>query len=123
MVAEQRVRGAVERTYALRHGFASLSKEDLEAASREDHLRYFASFVASLLDEYARYLQRDRIDLAADGVSYREATVYLTDEEAADVAREIWSAVARRVGTEPSPDRRPQTLALISIPGSDAGAR
>jgi DNA-binding transcriptional ArsR family regulator len=122
VVAEQRVRGAVERTYALRHGFASLSKEDLEAASREDHLRYFASFAASLLDEYARYLQRDHIDLAADGVAYREATVYLTDEEAADMARELWSAVADRVGAEPAPGKRPRTLAFISIPGPDAGA-
>ncbi|MFN8630050.1 MAG: helix-turn-helix domain-containing protein [Chloroflexota bacterium] len=120
VVAEQRVRGAMERTYALRHGFASLSKEDLEAASREDHLRYFASFTASLIDEYARYLQRDRIDLAADGVSYREATVYMTDEEAADLSREVWSAIARRVGAEPSP-RRPRTLAVISIPGQEAG--
>lgn len=123
VVAEQRVRGAVERTYALRHGFASLSKEDLEAASREDHLRYFASFVASLLDEYARYLQGDRVDLTADGVSYREATVYLSDEEAADVAREVWSSVARRVGTEPGVGRRPRTLAFLSIPGQDAGTR
>lgn len=122
VVGERRVRGAVERTYALRHGFASVSREDLEAASREDHLRYFASFAASLLDEYARYLRQDRIDLVADGVSYREAAVYLTDEEAAALTRELWAAVAGRVGTVPAPGRRPRTLAFISIPGQDAGA-
>jgi len=122
VVAEHRVRGAVERTYALRRGSASPSKEEIEAASREDHLRYFASFVALLLDEYARYLRRDRIDLEADGVAYREASVYLTDEEAADAVREMWSVVASRVGTQPSPGRRPRTLSVISIPGADAGA-
>jgi DNA-binding transcriptional ArsR family regulator len=119
VVGEQRVRGAVERTYTLRHGSASLLKEDLEAASREDHLRFFASFAASLIDEYARYLRRPRIDLVADGVMYREATVYLSDEEAADVAREMWAAVSRRVGTEPIAGRSARTFAVASIPGPD----
>ena len=103
VVGEQRVRGAVERPYTLRHGSASLLKEDLEAASREDRLRFFASFVASLLDEYARYLRRDQIDLAADGVMYREGAVYLSDAEAADVAREMWASFTRRVGNEAAP--------------------
>jgi DNA-binding transcriptional ArsR family regulator len=123
VVAEQRVRGAVERTYGLRQGGGSLSMADIETASREDHLRYFAWFAATLIDEYARYLRRDRIDLVTDGVMFREATVYLTDDEAADVAREMWSAVTRRVGTQPSPDRRPRTFAAASFPGEDAGSQ
>jgi DNA-binding transcriptional ArsR family regulator len=121
VVDEQRVRGAVERTYALRHGSASLGPDDLATASREDHLRYFASFVASLIDEYARYLRRDHIDLVADVVGYREGTVYLTDEEATETAREMWGAFARRVGTEPGPGRRPHTFAFVTMPGGDAG--
>ncbi len=121
VVGEQRVRGAVERTYTLRHGSASLLKEDLEAASREDHLRFFATFVASLLDEYARYLRRDQIDLKADGVMYREGAVYLSDAEAADVAREMWASLTSRVGNEPAPGRSARTFAVISIPGLPAG--
>ncbi len=119
VVGEQRVRGAVERTYTLRHGSASLRKEDLEAASREDHLRFFGSFAASLIDEYARYLRRSRIDLVADAVMYREGTVYLSDEEAADVASEMWAAFSRRVGTEPAAGRSAHTFAVVSIPGPD----
>ena len=38
------------------------------------------------------------------------------------MAREMWSAVVNRVGAEPTPGRRPRTLAFISIPGPDAGA-
>jgi DNA-binding transcriptional ArsR family regulator len=121
VVAEQRVRGAVERTYALRQGGGSLSMADIENATREDHLRYFAWFAATLLGEYARYLRRDRVDLVADAVMYREATVYLSNEEAAEVAGEMWSAVTRRIGTQPSPDRRPRTFAAVSMPGDDAG--
>jgi DNA-binding transcriptional ArsR family regulator len=120
VVSEQRVRGAVERTYALRTGAGSLAREDVEAASREDHLRFFASFVATLIDEYSRYLRRDRIDLIADVVGYRVGTVYLTDEEAATVAREMWSAFARHVGTPPDAGRSARTFAMVSIPGSES---
>jgi DNA-binding transcriptional ArsR family regulator len=118
VVSEQRVRGAVERTYALKQGQAGLSADELATMGREDHLRYFASYLASLLDEFARYLRRDQIDLAADSVMYREGTVYLTSDEAADVAREMWTAFSRRVGTPPAPGRRPHTFAAISVPGS-----
>jgi hypothetical protein len=121
VVGEQRVRGAVERTYALPATGASLTPEDVQQASREDHLRFFTTFIASLLDEYARYLRRDRIDLVADVVMYREGTVYLTDEEALDVTREMWTAFARRVGTEPGPGRRAHTFAVVTMPGDDAG--
>ncbi len=119
VVGERRVRGAVERTYALRHGFASLPKEDLEAASREDHLRFFASFVASLMDEYARYLRRDQIDLVRDGALFNVGTAYLSDDEAAGLAREMWSLFAARVGMPPTPGRSARTFAVVSIPGSD----
>lgn len=123
VVAEQRVRGAVERTYGLRQGASTLSQADIENASREDHLRYFAWFAGALIDEYARYLRRDQIDPVADGVMYREATVYLTDEEALDVSREMWSGVMSRIGTPPTPDRRPRTFAAVSMPGDDAGSQ
>ncbi len=121
VIGEHRVRGAVERTYALRQGSATLSREDLEAAGREDHLRFFATFAASLIDEYSRYLRRDHIDPMADGVMYREGSLYLSDEEAAAVAGEMWAAFARRVGTEPGPGRSARTFAVVSIPGTDAG--
>lgn len=117
VVEERRVRGAVERTYALQGGNALLGPDDLASVSREDHLRYFASFAASLIDEFARYLRRDGIDLAADGVSYREISLNLSDDEYLGLLRELWGALAARVGTPSTPDRRARSIALIGIPG------
>ena len=122
VVDERRVRGAMERTYALEHRNANLGPDDLATASRDDHLRYFASFAATLIDEFARYLRRDEIDLAADGVSYREASVYLSDTEYLELLKEIWGAIAARIGTPATEGRRARSLAVIGIPGEPVPA-
>src|SRR5215472_6962500 len=59
VVSERRVRGTVEKRYAIADDNAALSPTDLANASREDHLRYFTMFVATLLGDFARYLQQD----------------------------------------------------------------
>ncbi|HEV2033794.1 MAG TPA: hypothetical protein VGU71_06285 [Candidatus Dormibacteraeota bacterium] len=52
IAAEQRVRGAVERTYVLAEGGASLSPEDLAKSSRDDHRGYFMAFAAGLIAQF-----------------------------------------------------------------------
>src|SRR5438477_12246920 len=56
VVSERRVRGTIEKLYALADDSAILGQAELANASREDHLRYFTVFVASLLGDFARYL-------------------------------------------------------------------
>src|SRR5579872_4471018 len=48
VVEERPVRGTVEKRYAVVEGGSTISAEDLAAAGREDHLRYFRAFIASL---------------------------------------------------------------------------
>src|ERR1700680_2214524 len=55
VVAERRVRGAVERTYVLAEGGASLSPDDLAKSSPEDHRGYFTGFAAGLTAPLGRY--------------------------------------------------------------------
>src|SRR5437899_614102 len=72
VVERRQVRGTTEKVYALLAGGTHLSPSDLAAASKEDHLRYFTTFVATLLGDFARYLERDHADFVADGVGYRQ---------------------------------------------------
>lgn len=120
VVGERRVRGAVERTYALRSGAAVLGPDDVRNMTRTEHLRYFAMFLAHLLDELGRYVRRERIDPPVDGLAYRAATVYLTDEEHAALLVEILDAVRQRLEVPAGPGRVERTIATISIPGSSA---
>lgn len=127
IVSERRVRGTVEKCYALADDLAlSLSPADLANASREDHLRYFTIFVATLLGDFARYLQQGDpdapIDLLADGVGYRETPFYLSDDELIQAAKAINQALLPFLKNEPAPHRRRRLFATILIPDAEPGA-
>lgn len=117
-VAEETpVSGAVERTYRLRQGAEGISREELRDLSDEDHLRYFNIFMASLIENFARYVQqRDPTHFEQDGMSYNRAVIYLNAEERAQFQREVMSLLSSVISNIPSPDRQRYTLASIVIP-------
>jgi DNA-binding transcriptional ArsR family regulator len=117
VVSERPVRGTVEKRYALADDTALLSPADLAHASREDHLRYFTLFVATLLADFARYLQQDApLDFVADGVGYRETPFYLSDEEFAQAAVAVNHALRPFLDHQPAPHRRRRLFATIVFP-------
>ena len=120
VVEERRVRGAVERVYALRERGTSLSA-DLAHASRDDHMRYFTTFVASLLGDYARYLRRETIDPAADGVGYRQAVFFLSDEEFARMVADLNRALLPYLTNQSAPGRTRRIFSTIVMPVPGAG--
>ena len=61
VAAERQVRGTVERTYQVVEGAVALSAEELADAGSDDHFRYFATFLGTLLADYSAYLDTDRI--------------------------------------------------------------
>ncbi|MCW4385692.1 helix-turn-helix domain-containing protein [Salinibacterium sp. SYSU T00001] len=117
--AERQVRGAVERTYAL--GEAIVTGEDVAAASPDDHFRYFSTFVAGLLGEFAQYVEGGDIAPERDGVGYREHVLQLSHEELLELLGEIRAAIARRADNTPSPERSPRLLATVTLPTAAAG--
>src|SRR6266498_1424634 len=58
VVAERRVRGALERTYVLRVAAASIGLDQIAAMSADEHRQAFMAFVAGLLGDFDRYLVR-----------------------------------------------------------------
>lgn len=120
VVEQRKVRGTVERTYRLRLDRASVGAIDLRGMSVEDHRRAFRTFVARLLGDYDRYLERGDVDLGRDRVAYRQAGLYLSDEETDDVLAEIRSVVARHAQKRPAPGRRRRLLSTIIVPAAES---
>lgn len=120
VVAERRVRGAVERTYVLRVSAASVNLDELEKMTREDHRQLFMAFVAGLLGDFDRYLERDDVDLVRDGVGFRMAGVWLDDGEYAAFLRDLARVLQPRVANAPKPGRRRRILGWVLLPGDDA---
>jgi hypothetical protein len=122
VVSERRVRGATERTYVLRAAAANVGLHQLEQMTREDHRRAFMAFVAGLLGDFDRYLDREDIDLLRDGVGYRLAGLWLDDDEAGEMARELARVIQPRLANGPGAGRRRRILASIVLPGEDLPA-
>lgn len=116
VVDERPVRGTPERTYALVEGTALLSAEQLADATPDDHFRYFGVFVSGLIAQFSRYLRRPVIDLARDGVGYREQVVALDDEQFARFVAE-WRGVVERYSSLPAtPGQTRRLVATMLLP-------
>ncbi|MEU9508751.1 helix-turn-helix domain-containing protein [Micromonospora sp. NPDC048170] len=116
VVEQRRVGGATERIYALPGGAVTPDATALAAATREDHARWFTAFVSSLLSEFTRYLDREHIDYAADGVGYQQLVLHLSDAELARLAQDLSALLLPLVGHEPTADRIPRLLATVLLP-------
>jgi hypothetical protein len=120
VVAERRVRGAIERTYVLRLVATVIGLDQLAAMTADDHRQAFMAFVAGLLGDYDRYLARGDIDLVRDGVSYRMAALWLDDGEYAGLLRDIARVLQPRLANQPAPGRQRRILGSVLLPGDEA---
>jgi hypothetical protein len=116
VVGEERVRGAVERSYRLEHARAVLTDAEVAAMSTEDHRRGFAAAVTSLLAEFEVYLDRDGADPLNDGVSYRQYVLWLSQAEKAEFIAEIFAAIRARAAECPATGRQRHLLSTILFP-------
>jgi hypothetical protein len=118
VVGERKVRGAAERSYRLVLEGASLDPEDAAAMTAEDHRRAFTTFVATLLGDFDRYLARagDPPDLLRDGVGYRQAAVWVTDQEFDAMVGDLAAVLTARMAHRPDGARRRRMISTIHLP-------
>jgi hypothetical protein len=123
VVAERRVRGAVERTYVLRAAAARISPDEVARMTPAEHRQTFLAFIAGLIGDFDRYLARGDVDPVRDGVSFNMAAMWLTDTEFLELGRELYAVLQPRLANAPTPERRRQLLATVLMPGGDRTAR
>ncbi len=95
-----------------------MTAEEIKKASRQDHLNFFFSFLSNLLGDYDKYLQRKNIDLEKDGVSYRQVSLFLSDEELVELLTELRKPMLKALENEPTPERKLRTISTIVIPNN-----
>jgi DNA-binding transcriptional ArsR family regulator len=115
VVKENHIRGTIEKIYALSENQIGV-KEGIEKSSRDEHLNLFITFMTHLLGQYENYLKQDQIDLFKDGVGFREAIVYLSDEEFHKFTLELSQVMKKVIENEPSNERTARHIANIFIP-------
>jgi len=115
VVEERRVRGATEKTYALRERAGDLTDE-VVGMNREELMQTFMTFTASLVEDFERYLTGADVDLVRDGVSFRKGIVHLSDEEFQSVMSGIRGILESATENVPTRNRRPRMIANIIVP-------
>ena len=120
VVAERRVRGAVERTYVLRVAAASVNLDEVASMSRDDLRQLFVGFVAGLLGAFDRYLERHDVDVLRDGVSFRLTGLWLDDAEFRELMIELVRVLQPRAANPPRPGRRRRILGTVLLPGDES---
>lgn len=116
VVDEQRVRGGIERTYALVSDAAQLGPEDVAEMSPDEQLRGFAVFAASLVDAFGRYLSGPQARAQSDLVGYRQIPLWLGQGEQAELVERMRSAVGPALENGPAPGRQRVLLSTILFP-------
>ena len=116
VVAEHRIRGAVERTYTLRLYAAQIQPGEARAMTLDEHAHAFTAYIAGLLADFDRYIASAPADPVGDGASYRVAGMWLTDEEFASLARDVREVFQPRLANAPGKGRRRRMLYTVTLP-------
>lgn len=123
VVEERKVRGAVERTYALGGTAPYVDGAEARTMSVEQHRQAFLVFVSSLLAEFDRYLDGADIDLERDLVGYRQVPLHLTDEELVQMLGDLNAALLPWVQRDLAPGRRRRVLTTVLMPADPPAPR
>jgi DNA-binding transcriptional ArsR family regulator len=116
-IAEIRpVKGTLEKFYRLGQA-PHLDQADLAGFSREDHMRYFAMFLASQLQEFSAYLEASpALDLQADRVGYSQAIFSVNQEQLDGLLDGIQKLVVEYNGKTPLEGSHQHKIAFITYP-------
>lgn len=106
-----------ERHLSIASGMDRIDRASISTATPSQHRGFFATFVASLADTLGAALATSSVaDLLDAGLAYNRVVVHLSDEEREHYAGRLSELVGEMVALEPSPERRPHTLASVVIP-------
>lgn len=120
VVAERRVRGAVERTYTLRAPAAQIQPDEARAMTREQHTQAFLAYIAGLLADFERYVATGPADPASEA-GYRAGALWLTDAEFAELLLDLNRVFAPRLAHPPAAGRRRRMLYTVYLPAPETG--
>ena len=110
------VKGTPEKTYQLLHA-PHLTVEDVKTMTKEDHLRYFSSYVAGLVQDFKAYLDsQENLDMLADQAGYSEALFYASTEELDELFKPFRDKLNKLQKQPPKAGRRFRKLVFINHP-------
>jgi DNA-binding transcriptional ArsR family regulator len=115
-IDERRVRGGVERTYALVADEAQLGPDDVADMSAAEQLRGFVVFAGSLVDAFSRYVHDPGARPEVDLVGFRQIPLWLDPNERAALVERLGGAIGPFLENAPRSGRERVLLSTIVFP-------
>ena len=116
VTGEQRIHGAVERSYQLNRASTRISPQQAAAMTVDDHRNGFAAAVAAMLADFNAYLDRPDANPTTDMVGYVQVPLWLSREELEAMAAQIREMFMSKMDNGPGPGRRLYLVSPIVFP-------
>lgn len=119
VVKENKVRGALEKTYGIEVNPYVTTVKDMGGEQKTEMLNLFYNFLMVLMGDFQRYMDSEDVDLQRDGVTFRSAAIYMSDEERSEFMTDLVKAFDKIRDNEPSSERKLRKISTIMMPGVD----
>lgn len=116
VVGERQARGAKERTYRVSATQARIEAGEASEMSADEHFEAFTTFAGVLIETYGRYLRTPSSNPATDGVSVRQARLWLTDGELDNLVVDLTTILSPYLDFTRTDERTPRLLSTILMP-------
>jgi DNA-binding PadR family transcriptional regulator len=116
IVSEKRVRGTVEKTYAIAADFQEDAERIVAENDGEGYLGLFTSYIMSVMSEFRAYCSLENIDIMRDGSGFTTAPVYATTEELQAALLKIGETIQELLKNEKTDARKPHSICIITTP-------
>ena len=116
VVEQNPVRGTLEKIYSMNVESMREVNKEAAALTKEEHKRYFFTYLVGLMNELDSYLEKGGIDVIQDGLSYQQGKYYMTDEEYSALITDLSAAFGKVIGNTPSHGRKARTIGFVMIP-------
>lgn len=109
---EERIRGAVEKTYRL-------AQQTDNEMNNQDIGAMFQTGLISLMTVFQNYFAREGNDPVKDMLSFSTSTIMMTDGEYLDFLMKLSTVFGEAIHNKPGEGRKPRRLTLISSPNEE----
>ncbi|MED3647571.1 transcriptional regulator [Halalkalibacterium halodurans] len=117
VVSTHKRRGALEKVYGIDQETLHIPDDELEHTTREEHVRYYLTYQANVLQEVEAYvMSRDPNHYKEDGFGYWQTPLHLTEQEQQEFAEKLVELVQTYAQNEPRSDRNTVTMATTFVP-------
>ena len=115
VVSEQRIRGSVERTYAI--NLAALADQDTSG----NLLHHAFTFLMRIYADFAQYLSEEGVDPKADRLFLSNVSLLLTDDEFERLFIDVNKLFGSHLANRPGNGRKSRSISFVSSPSKEKG--